>query len=57
MQSNHVSHDYLLHTLLSLAGIESSLGKKELDLTGESAVPFVAPIREDILMGEQKNSW
>lgn len=52
-----VSHDYLLHTLLSLAGIESSLGKKELDLTGESAVPFIAPIKEEILMGEQKNSW
>lgn len=52
-----VSHDYLLHTLLSLGGIESSLGKKELDLTGRLAVPFVAPIKETILMGEQKNSW
>lgn len=52
-----VSHDYLLHTLLSLGGIESSLGKKELDLSGKGAVPFVPPKKETILMGGQKNSW
>lgn len=52
-----VSHDYLLHTLLSLGGIESSLGKKELDLSGREAVPFVAPEKETILMEGQKNSW
>ena len=52
-----VSHDYLLYTVLSLGGIETSLNKKELDLTGKDALPFVAPKDEKILMEGQKNSW
>ncbi len=52
-----VSHDYILHTLLSLGGIESVIKKKELDLTDKEAVPFEAPEDESIMMEGQKDSW
>lgn len=42
--SKIVSHDHLLHTVLSLGGISSSLQKKELDLTNPEAKEYT-PVR------------
>lgn len=41
--SKTVSHDYILHTVLSLGGISSSLQKKELDLCRPNAQEYVQP--------------
>ena len=52
-----ISHDYLLHTILSLGGIRSILQKKELDLTHPAAQDFVVPASTSIWMSGQKNSF
>lgn len=45
-----VSHDHILHTVLSLGGISSSLQKKELDLCDPNAQEYVqAPNLEEII--------